>query len=156
MTTSLAAILRDESSFESFARNFVKQMTDHTSVYKLTAEELKVLQDGLQDWEDSSLAATEARDAAKAATEVKEGARSSLTDGLRVRIRMIQADPSISDEAKIEAGIRPHSPNRKTRPAATHESAVQRDCVGSAGTHGLLHRLRHAHQKGSPLWHGRL
>ncbi len=117
MATKSRSIPVTEGSFEFFARNFVKQMADHTAVYKLTPAELTALQTQLQDWENKSDAATTARDAAKAATEAKDAARETLEEDLRVRIRMIQADPSISEEAKIEAGIRPHKATRTPVPA---------------------------------------
>lgn len=106
MMTKTKLVPQAEGSFQFFARNSVKQMTDHTAVYKLTPAELTALQNQLQDGENKSDAATTARDAAKAATEAKDVARETLEEDLRIRIRMIQADPSISEQKQRSNGLR--------------------------------------------------
>ncbi len=112
MATRTKVLPNSEGALTQYAENFLKQMTDHTDEYHLTEEELQQVQDVVSEWVSTADAATTARDAARAATEAKDAARVAMEETLRTRIRLIQANPAITDQAKLEAGIRPHKTTR--------------------------------------------
>ncbi|MEZ6124654.1 MAG: hypothetical protein R3C49_16015 [Planctomycetaceae bacterium] len=104
------------SEFEQFVQNLLKQLEDHPDAYHVDAGLVIRLTNGFADLRARILQATEARDAAKAATEAKDAVRASLEEVTRTVVRLIQADPAVTDEAKLEAGIRPHKTSRTPVP----------------------------------------
>ena len=137
MATRSKVLPNAEGELTQYAENFVKQMTDHTAEYQLTAEELKQVQDAVSEWINRADEATTARDAARAATEAKDSARSVLEETLRTRITLIQANPAISEQAKQVAGIRPHKATRTPVPAP-HTSPIGSVISSDQLTHTLF------------------
>ncbi|MEZ6126122.1 MAG: hypothetical protein R3C49_23585 [Planctomycetaceae bacterium] len=116
MSVRPSVVPKREGDFEQFIRTFVKRMIQDPLAYHITAERAEEYQTGMVNWLDKVDAATVARDAAKAATDAKDEARRSLEELVRTGIRMIQADPGITNEARLEAGLPVHKTTRTPVP----------------------------------------
>ncbi|MEZ6124722.1 MAG: hypothetical protein R3C49_16360 [Planctomycetaceae bacterium] len=116
MVLKTGTVPGSQADFELFVQNLVKQLQDHPDAYHVNAAFVTQLANGFADLRAGILQATEARDAARAATEAKDAVRATLEELTRTIVRLIQADPSVTDEAKLEAGIRPHKTSRTPVP----------------------------------------
>ncbi|MCA9083482.1 MAG: hypothetical protein KDA81_05480 [Planctomycetaceae bacterium] len=116
MAVQTTSVPDTEGSLEQFAQNLVHQLTEHPTLYGIPDSMVQQLSGQLTDWETKKDAATAARDAARAATEAKDESRGTMDESLRTVVRLIQADPNVTDQARLAAGIRPHKTTRTPVP----------------------------------------
>ncbi|MEZ6124087.1 MAG: hypothetical protein R3C49_13055 [Planctomycetaceae bacterium] len=134
MTTHKQAFPSRADQFLEYLRNFVTQLGDHPEKYGVTPEDVQKLQADQARLDTTTAAANSARDAAKAAVETKDAAVAAAKEAVRLVTRRIQADPSVTDAARLAAGIPVHK---------NHRTPVPRPATAPVGSVIATERLEH-------------
>jgi len=94
-----------DAEFTTFANTFVNYVAAHAVALGVAPATATALTNGLSDWTDNFAAHQTAQTNAQAARATKDTARETLTNLARPTIQMIQANPAVTDEQRVGAGL---------------------------------------------------
>jgi hypothetical protein len=101
-----------DTAFSAFANALVTTLKVDPTSYGLTTEEITELDNELTAWDTSFDTLYQARDAARAATVDKDARREALEAKIRVINKQVQADPSVTNTQRADAGLPVYSTTR--------------------------------------------
>lgn len=116
-------IPRSDSEFGEFAQNFV----DHAGQLQLSSALVQALRADNGQWKLHYEKHLDAQEAARAATQGKDSARADFTAKIREAAAIVQANPDISDEEKVAAGLPVYKTTRTPASVPTTRPVVEVD-----------------------------
>jgi hypothetical protein len=118
-------IPRPDNEFSTFANTFVSYVSAHAVALGVPAGMVTSLTDALAAWTDDFAAHQTAQTAALAAKATKDTARETLEGLIRPAAQVIQANPAVTNEQRVGAGL-PLRDDTRTRPAVPTSKPVGR------------------------------